>query len=205
MFAGLLRRIRRPAIATAGDFADFLEANAWLVGQKSVIGYCTVKTMLPVHELLTEAAFAEAYNIAVWEAYAAVLADLAVVGQGYLQPHVAGRGTALAGRLGATCAGLLAAHPPQPHRPDGWTDAATVLTARLHEAVAAPPRSIREIALTGARRIADTLPIHARLREPDEPAVMANVQFLMVGLAHEFEGRIDLAAVAADLLSPARS
>lgn len=198
MLENWLRRRRPPDIATAVEFAAFLEGNAWQIAQRSVIGYCTVKTMLPVHELLVEAEFAAAYDIAIWESYAAVLADLAIVGHGYLGPH--GRALALAEGLAGVYAGLLAAHPRPAHRTDGWADAENRLRARLTESAVAPPRPIRDIALTSARRIADTLPIHARLRAPDEPAVIANVQFLMVGLAHEFEKRIDLKAVATELL-----
>ena len=45
------------------------------------------------------------------------------------------------------------------------------------------------------------LPIHETLRDPDKPAIVASVQFQMVGLAHQFESRFRPAALAADLLS----
>ena len=62
-----------------------------------------------------------------------------------------------------------------------------------------PAKSIRDVSLVSAERIVATLPIHEKLSSSDAPAIIASVQFVMVGRAHEFE-RIDLASVAADLL-----
>jgi hypothetical protein len=39
------------------------------------------------------------------------------------------------------------------------------------------------------------------LREPDKPAIVANVRFLMVGLRHQFDRRLDPAALVDALLS----
>jgi hypothetical protein len=201
MLSKLLARWRKPKIDSAEGYFAFLERNAWLVTQKSVVGYCTVKTNLPVHELLKEQEFARAYDISLWESYAATLADLVVVSQGYLRPQAEAEAERLSRRLVQGYESLLAAHPLPAHRGDGWGPEIAELGRRLAAARAAP-QPIREIALVSAGKVVRHLPIHQRLHEPDEPAIVANVQFLMVGLAHEFEKGIDLPEVARQILSP---
>ena len=201
MLSELLQKWRRPRIGTADALAKFLERNAWMVSQKNVIGYCTVKTNLPMSELLREKPFADAYDIAIWEAYAAVLADLVAVAETYLRSHAERRAPEVAAALGATYEALLVAHPLPPHRSAGWGREVAAVRRRLGESLATVPKSIRHISATSADRIVATLPIHERLRAPDAPAVVAGVQFMMVGLAHEFESRLDGAAIVADMLA----
>jgi hypothetical protein len=200
MWSGLLERFRKRKVASGTDFFAFLERNAWLVTQKSVIGYCTVKTQLPVHELLKEDEFARAYDISLWESYAATLADLIVIGQRYLRPHAETGAERLSQRLVEGYESLLAAHPLPTHRVNGWGPEIAEVGQRL-AAAPASAAPIREIALVSAGKIVRHLPIHQRLHQPDEPAIVANVQFLMVGLAHEFEKGIDLPAVARQVIN----
>jgi hypothetical protein len=191
---------RAPRIDSAARLRDFLDRNAAQLAQRTVIGYCMVKTRLPISELATEKQFAEAYDRARWESFAAVLADLVVVAEGYLRPAAVGREVALADRLAALYRGVLEGHPVPAHRPQGWSDATATMRARLAEAQQAPPRPIADVALVAAEAVFAALPIHSRLSAPDKPAMIANVQFLMVGLAHEFEGRFAPADIVADLL-----
>lgn len=205
MMQGLLARWRKPRVVSVTDFTSFLERNAWLVTQKSVIGYCTVKTKLPVHELLKEKAFADAYSISIWESYLAILADLCEVSLTYLRISDSTHAALWANKLSDFYESLVKTHPLPPHRVDtGWGAEIAEVRARLALAAQGPHRQIRDISTRCAKQLFLTLPIHARLREPDEPAVTANVQFLMVGLAHEFE-RIDYEALVAEMLSPAKT
>lgn len=185
-----------------GDLARFLEQNAWLVAQKSVIGYCHVKTQLPIQELIKDKPFAEAYDRAIRDSYAAALADLVVVAEGFLRPAATEQGAVLVDRLVALFDSLLEAHDRPGDGRDGRSGEVTALRRRLQSATAEAPRSIRQISTTASARIFAALPIHDRLRAPDAPAVEASVQFLMVGLAHEFEKRLDHAAIAADAIGP---
>jgi hypothetical protein len=199
MFNGLLRRKRVKTVDSAASLAAFLDRNASLISQKTIVGYCLVKTSLPIHELIKEKAFADAYDAAVWEAYAAVLADLVIVAEAHLRPHVADRPAEVAGGLLRIHADILAVRPVPANRPQGWAPDTEALRHRLREHQAMPPKPIREIAETAGGRVFDALPIHERLRKPDRPAAVAGVQFMMVGLAHEFEQQIDSPAVVADL------
>ena len=55
---------RATPIATADALRDFLYAEAALVAQKCMIGYCHVKTRLPLAELMRDAAFHTAFEAA---------------------------------------------------------------------------------------------------------------------------------------------
>jgi hypothetical protein len=204
MLQGLLRRWRAPAVSSAADLSEFLDKNASLIAQKSVIGYCHVKTNLPLSELLKEKQFVEAFEVARWEAFAAVLADLVMVAEAHLRPAAAGRLVAVADRLVDLYREILARHPVPAHRAEGWQAEIGAMRTRLTAAQETLPLSIMKISETSARRVYDTLPIHERLREPDQPAVEANVRFLMVGLAHKFEANFDTAAIVDDLLAARR-
>jgi hypothetical protein len=201
MLRGLIARWRPKPIASAADLADFIDQSAALIAQKSVIGYCHVKTGLPLSELTRERQFAEAFERGRWEAYAAVMSDLAVISEKTLRAEAGPRAGELVGALVRLASGVLARHPVPAHRPEGWSGEAQALRDRLALAQAAPPLPIAQIALTSAERIFDTLPIHERLRQPDKPAIVANVQFLMVGLARRIETGFRCDAIAADLLS----
>lgn len=205
MLKNLLRRWRRPMIVTAEALGAFLGQNASLIAQKTIIGYCNVKTMLPLHELTREKRFAEALEMARWEAYAAALSDLFVVAEARLRTAARGREYDLVARLADLHDRELTGHPVPAHRAEGWNPDRAALRQRLTTAQLAPPRGMADISLTCAERIFSTLPIHERLREPDKPAIVANVQFLMVGMAHRFDAEIDSAAVVADLFGATRA
>lgn len=204
MLKQLLQRWRRPAIVTADALGAFLDQNAALVSQKTIIGYCNVKTMLPLPELMKEKMFADALEVSRWESYAAALSDLFLVAEGRLRAAADGKQYELVERLAGLFETVLTRHPAPLHKPNGWTDHIAALRQRLTTAQLAPPLAMVDIATTCAEQIYATLPIHERLREADKPAIVANVQFLMVGMAHRFDAEIDSSAIVADLLGATR-
>lgn len=195
MIKGLFRWRGKAKIRTSAALAEFLEQRASLIAQKSVIGYCQVKTMLPIHELMKDQPFVDAFEVSRWEALGAALADLVVVAAQYLRPN----SDALTDELAALYGRILSRHPTPAHRSEGWTADINVLRRRLADARLSAPQPIGEIAKVSAQRVFETMPIHERLREPDGPAIKANVQFLMVGMAHEFEKLLDGPAIVVDL------
>jgi hypothetical protein len=201
MLGQLIARWRPKPIATAADLADFIDQSASVIAQKSVIGYCQVKTNLPLSELTRERQFADAFERGRWEAFAAVVFDLVVVSEMNLRAAAGARAAELVGPLARLGGSVLARHPVPAHRPDGWSSEVEALHGRLARNQLAPRISIARVAEVSAERIYETLPIHERLREPDKPAIVANVQFLMVGLARRFESGFRYDALAADLLS----
>jgi hypothetical protein len=204
MLKQLLQRWRRPAIVSAEALGVFLDQNAALIAQKTIYGYCAVKTMLPLPELTREKQFSDALEISRWEAYAAALSDMIMVAEGRLREAAAGRPYDLAERLTGLFETILNRHPAPAHKAGGWAADTAAMRQRLTTAQLAPPMAMADIVLTCAERIYATLPIHERLREPDKPAIVANVQFMMVGMAHRFDTEIDSAAIVADLMGATR-
>lgn len=202
MLTRFFARRRRGQVDSGESLARFLDERASYVAQKCLTGYCHVKTNLPLHEMMRESAFAEAYEVARWEGHAAALADLVVVAEGRLRGEAASP-AALVEPLVRLFAGVLSSHRAPSRRPGQLEEDVAALRARLCEAQQAPPRPIADISKTGAERLYAHLPIHERLREPDKPAIVASVQFQMVGLAHEFDRAIDARSVVGDLLAAA--
>lgn len=193
VIAGLRRLWGAPTVASRTEFETFLDRHAAMITNRSVIGYCQVKTRLPLHELTREARFAEAFVRARSESYAAILADLLVVAEGVLRDSARGE---LADTLAAVYADMLARQPLPPHRPEGWGDEVENLRARLRLAADVPPRPVADIAERSASRVYATMPIHEKLRGDDQPAIEAGVKFLIVGVYRDFERRLDRAALA---------
>ncbi|HEX7007609.1 MAG TPA: hypothetical protein VF274_10740 [Alphaproteobacteria bacterium] len=195
---------RRPApIATAEALRAFLYAEAALVAQKCIIGYCHVKTRLPLHELMRDEPFRIAYESARWEAFAAVLADLAEIVEGHLRPAVGERQADLADRVADLCGAALAGQPRPARAGADWRDTEDDVRRRLHRAQLGPPRSVAEISRTSAERLFEALPIHPELREPDKEGIMASVRFMLVSRCGRLERRLDRDALARALLAGA--
>jgi hypothetical protein len=194
---------RAAPIATADALRDFLYAEAALVAQKCVVGYCHVKTRLPLTELMRDEEFRTAFEGARWEGFAAVLGDLAVVLEGHLRPAAGERQAALADRLADCCAEVLAgrARPAAPEA--GWPAVVAAIRGRLHRVQLAAPQSVADIAWTSAQRLFDTLPIHDRLRRPDKEAVMASVRFMLVSRCGRLDRRLDRGELVRTLLAGA--
>src|SRR6187551_2833371 len=100
--------LRRPPIATAADLQQFLMERAALIAQKCAIDYCRGKTGLASYALFTEKPFLDALDVCRWETFVTVLADLLILAEGCLRPHVAfGERSRLCEALVAVYSGVL--------------------------------------------------------------------------------------------------
>ena len=198
-FAGLGAR----PVATPEGLRAYLFAEAALVAQKCLIGYCHVKTRLPLSELLRDDAFQIAFEGARWEGFAAVLEDLTVMVEGYLRPAVGDRQPALADRLADVYGEVLAAQP-RPAAPDaGWHEVIDEGRRRLHRVILAEPQPVAETAWTSANRLFEALPIHKDLRQPDKDAIVASVRFMLVSRCGRLDRRLDRDSLVRALLAGA--
>jgi hypothetical protein len=200
MLSRLLAGRRHPRVTSAESLGHFLGERAALVTQKTVIGYCNARTSLPLSELMRDKPFADAFEQGRWRAFAAVLEDMFVVAEGRLRPAAAGD----AGRLVVPLVGqfhaVLSEHAGDKIAPDERQAAGERLNARLLAAQAAPESLIGDIARVSGARVYEAMPIHERFRRLDRDSIIAGVQFLMVGMAGEFDRRLDAPRIVADLL-----
>ena len=186
-----------PRIGTAAALRTFLEQRAALIAQKCAIDYVRGKTGLASHALFTEKTFLDALEVCRWEAFAATLADLTLIAEGRMRVELpASQHVRLADALHGLYAKSLEAMPLPPHRSEGWSDAVAAFAIRVRDAAARPPLQALDVADHSAKRLFDTLPIHARYRKLDEEVVYGAVRFRMIAVSQEMQHRFDAAALA---------
>lgn len=191
----------RRHISSGDAFGDSIAAESAFLSQKCVVEYCRAKAGLNWETLFAETPFRAALEICRWEAFAAVLADMTVVGEGLLRPYAGMRHADLADALTRHAERALAAPALPTHRPEGWGDAITALRQRLALCQLAAPLPAHEIGRASGARIVELLPIHPRLRRDDSEVVVNNIRFGLCRSHEDISRRADLPAVAADLLA----
>lgn len=190
-------RLRPAPIATADALKTFLEERAAFIAQKCAIDYCRGKTGLMSYALFTEEPFLKALEVCRWETFAVVLGDLLIIVEGGLRPHAAAeQQSSLCEGLVGLFSAVLASMPAPAHRAHGWDDVIASSTSRLRAASRGQPQRAVDVADHSAKRLFDTLPIHASMRKLDEEVVYGAVRFRMIAVSQEMRQRI----VAADLV-----
>lgn len=198
-----LRAYFRPEpIATAEGLRLFLEQRAALIAQKCAIDYCRGKTGLASYALFTEKPFLDALDVCRWESFATVLGDLLILVEGQLRPHVpAAQRTPLVEAMVTMFSAALASMPAPAHRAAGWDDAEASFARRIRAASLEEPKQALDVADYSARRLFDTLPIHASMRELDEEVVFGAVRFRMVAVKQEMQRRLRPSELVGGLLA----
>ena len=204
MLARILAARRRPPVTSAQSLTRFLRENAALVAQKTVIGYCNARTSLPLSELMRDKPFADAFERGRAMAYIAVLADMFVIAEGRLRPAAAGRLDRLADMLAAQF-DVAVGDAGVAVDPETRSEARDRLQARLRAAQSEAPQSIADVARVSGQTVYGAMPIHERFRQLDRESIIASVRFLMVGLANEFDRRLDAPRIVADLFGQGAS
>ncbi|MGH8696625.1 MAG: hypothetical protein ACREVS_09120 [Burkholderiales bacterium] len=198
----VLTRLRPAPIATADALKTFLEERASLIAQKCAIDYCRGKTGLASYALFTEKPFLEALDVCRWEAFVAVLGDLFIVAEGHLRPQVsAEQHPRLCEALVGLHSAALAALPAPAHRPEGWGEASASFALRFKTASLGKPQQALDVADHSAKRLFETLPIHASMRALDEEVVYGAVRFRMIAVSQEMQRRFAAADLARQLLA----
>jgi hypothetical protein len=197
MLRTLKELIRPLRIDDPAGFAEFASGESALIAQKTAVTYCRAKTLTFSHALFAEKRFQEALTICRFEAFAAVLADVLLVAEGILRPHVDGE--RLAGSLRSLYSKVLAEQAVPPHRTHGWDDVIAAFAERLESTRAAPPEDARTISQSSAKRLFDMLPLHTNYRNIDEELIVASVTFQVVALRDKMVSSFDAPALARSL------
>jgi hypothetical protein len=202
LWLSLVSHFRVQPIATPDELRAFLDQRASFIAQKCAIDYCRGKTGLASYALFTEEPFLKALDVCRWETYVTVLGDLVILAEGYLRPHaVPERRPRLRDALGGLYSDMLAGLPSPPHRESGWSDAIAPFGLRLETACAGEPRRALDVADHSARRLFETLPIHANMRALDEEVVYGAVRFRMIAVSQEMQRRFVGADLAGSLIA----
>lgn len=200
LFAWLRRPGRDRALDSAPALRKFLTEQAAFVAQKSAIDYCRGKTGLFAPALFEEKTFVDALTICRWETFAAAAADVLIIAEGLLRSTAGAAAPAVAARLKAFYPKMLMDQEQPEHRSQGWDDAIAAFAERFDHATREPPRPAADVGLHTARRLFETLPIHAKMRKLDEEVVHGAVCFRMVAFRQRLDRRLDRAAVIRDML-----
>ena len=196
----LLAYFRPAPIDSVDALRTFLQESAAFIAQKCAFDYCRGKTGLASYALFTERPFLDALEVCRWETFVAVLGDLLLVAEGQFRPYVTpGQRPRLRKALVDLFRTILDALPPPTHRADGWGDAVPSCSTRLEAAGLVEPRQAWEIADHSARRLFETLPIHASMRELDEEVVYGAVRFRMIAASQELGRRLRAVELAGRL------
>jgi hypothetical protein len=202
LWRSLRERVRPAPIATIDALKIFLEERASLIAQKCAIDYCRGKTGLASFALFTEKPFLDALTVCRWETFVTVLGDLLIIAEGHLRAHAtAEQQGRLREALLAMYAAVLATLPAPAHRQEGWEDAIGSFTLRLKTFGLGEPKRALDVADHSAKRLFDTLPIHASMRKLDEEVVYGAVRFRMIAVSQEMQRRVHAAALVEQLLA----
>lgn len=177
--------------------ADFLARHAAFVSQKSTIEYCRARAGVGWNQLVRDEAFTRAIERCRWEAYAAVLGDVAEVALIYLRRQ-GFNGPDLVAGLSGVAGRSLVRHPVPAHR-SGWQDVLDGLAVRLRQAAEQAPRPVHEVGRTSGKQVFAVLPIHTNLAGHDREMVINSVRFLLCRVYAEMEVEVDAAAVGPQL------
>jgi hypothetical protein len=198
----LRARLRPVPIASVDDLQTFLAERAALIAQKCAIDYCRGKTGLASYALFAEKTFLDALEVCRWETFVAVLGDLCIVAEGHLRLYVTSdQRPRLCAALVDLHSAILAALPAPGHRTQGWSDALASFGERFRTASLRAPQQALDVADHSAKRLFDTLPIHASMRALDEEVVYGAVRFRMIAVSQEMQRRIAAADLVRQLLA----
>lgn len=178
----LLHRIKEfffpPSVSTPDELRAFVAGEASYLVQKTVIGYCRVKTLYDYEKLLKEPMFRDAQEICRWEGYAGTLGDMLLLVEGWMRPADPAARKKLADSLAALYPAILNEAVPE-HRTD-WTDSIAAFERRFALARDAEPAAPELLVTESARLIHELVPIADRLKRNDLEVIAGDLRLHML-------------------------
>jgi hypothetical protein len=197
----LLHRIKEfffpPPVSTRAELRAFIAGEAAYLAQKTVIGYCRVKTMLDYEKLLTEAPFRDGQEICRWEAYASTLGDIVIMVEGWLRPDDAESRRAAADSLSALYAAILTEALPA-HR-QSWADRIEAFNTRFAAAREAAPAAPEKLVNGSAAIVHEMVPIADRLKRNDREVIIGDLRLHILAAHASMQKRFQRDALVAAL------
>jgi hypothetical protein len=201
---GLFDMFRRPPpIADVEALEDFLDSHAAFLVQKCVFEYARARAGVFWDKLFREPDFIAAVDVARWNGFVIALADVVEMVEAALRPAARGREAALLDRLIAIAEAVIHRYPVPANEPfDFWVTQVDWLRDRLAEIQLAPPKAVKDIPLSTARRMFELMPIHQSLRGGDFVVVRNHLRSNLCRMSEEFGQRVEIEPLLADTLAP---
>ena len=195
---------RRLPIGTLPTLADFIDANAAFLVQKGIYEYSRARAGHYSKVLFREEGFRQAVELSRWRAYPLGLAMVAELVEGILSTQVDSDRRARVDALSELVLSVFDRYPiPAAIGDAAWSDARAELARRVQLIALHPPKLAMDIPEPWTETYFDLMPIHEKLRGRDSPTIRNYLRVTMCNIHDELTKRIDAAALAGMLRTPA--
>jgi hypothetical protein len=195
---------RRPPIGSLPALADFIDANAAFLVQKGIYEYSRARAGHYSKVLFREEGFRQAVELSRWRAYPLGLAMVAELVEGILSTQVDSDRRARVNALSELVLSVFDRYPvPAAIGDAAWSDARAELARRVQLIALHPPKLAMDIPEPWTETYFDLMPIHEKLRGRDSPTIRNYLRVTMCNIHDELTKRIDAAALAGMLRTPA--
>lgn len=203
MLQRVIDYFRPPPIRSRAALQPFLSSQASYLAQRSTYEFSRNTLSYYGQGAWHDPVFQDLMRVCRWESFAAVLADMIVLTEARLRPAVGGDPNALVDPLVALYRAIIAAYPVPAHRSEGWDADIAGFRQRLERAQMIAPLPPSDVALVGARRVFDVLPVYSQYREVDYQVIEGAVRFGIIAFNDQLRARLQIDAVLADLRADA--
>jgi hypothetical protein len=191
---------RKAAIRDWADVADFVDANAAFLVNRTMYEYARARAGFSSEKLFREPDFLAAIEAARWSAYPIALADIAELVWGALARAAPEARAELLDAVAASARAALGRYPvPSGVEPEAWARAPDEVERRLRVAGLVPPKRAIDVPEASFPELFALVPIHPDLRAIDYQAIRNGVRAAMPKFVEEFRGRADVNGLLAAL------
>jgi hypothetical protein len=191
-----------PRIVTAEAAEELLTRAAANLAHKSTVGYCQIKAGPHHRVLFRDPAFMANLERSRWQSFATVLADFAVLTEGFLRTAATAGDDHVASWLTGFYARRLAPGPLAGAADGGLDALVSGLAGRLDAARFAPPRPPAAYGEASAKTVLRSLPYHPSVTQLDLEMLVGMVRFGTIAFWAELTERGDAAGILASLPLP---
>lgn len=199
MLQRVIDYFRPPPIHSRAALQPFLSSQASYLAQRSTYEFSRNTLSYYGQGAWHDPVFQDLMRVCRWESFAAVLADMIVLTEGRLRPSAGGDPNVLVEPLLDLYRAIIGEYPVPAHRTEGWDADIASFRQRLQRAQMIAPMAPSDVALVGARRVFDVLPVYSQYREVDYQVIEGAVRFGIIAFNDQLRARLQVAAVLTDL------
>jgi hypothetical protein len=193
---------RRPPLRDRAALADFIDSHAAFLVQKGMYEYSRARAGHYAKVLMTEPAFLAAIDHSRWRAYPLGLAMVGEAVEKVLHPEIATRrGAGIEAIADVVLSVFDRYEPPASLGKDAWLAARRDLARRLELIGLHSPKLVKDMPVPYAEEYFGMMPIDAKLRAPDFPAITNYLRVTLINIHDELAKQADVPALAHALLA----